>query len=191
MRYRWRLDVSQIPDVSTLVPWEAVLFQQCVLSFVVRFFLSVLPQDDHSVIWGQQFEGGVKESIYVKLERPSLYRGGGLTHYWSPAYNVALSFLPRHLNNHSHLDPLSCNDPHEGRSGQQPKRVLKDSHTGFKTLQLPSSWDVRRLRERRCSSWMNDYLHQPTIKPPLETEGTKHGIALVRSSVNGLLVTTP
>ena len=38
-----------------------------------------------------------KESIYVKLERPSLNRGGGLWHYLSPTYSAVLSSLPDSL----------------------------------------------------------------------------------------------
>ncbi|XP_050924570.1 uncharacterized protein LOC127140827 [Lates calcarifer] len=45
------------------------------------------------------FERGVKEAIYVKVEKPSLNRGGGLRHHLSPIYNAALSSLPRRLNN--------------------------------------------------------------------------------------------
>ena len=33
--------------------------------------------------------------IYVKLEQPSLIRGGGLQHYLSPTYNAVLSSLPK------------------------------------------------------------------------------------------------
>ena len=62
---------------------------------------------EKSFLWGLNilagvdgwFERGVKESIYVKLEQPSLNRRGGLRHYISLAYNTAL----RQLNNHSHL----------------------------------------------------------------------------------------
>ena len=32
------------------------------------------------------FDKGVKESIYVKLERPTMNRGGGLRHYLSTTY---------------------------------------------------------------------------------------------------------
>ena len=45
------------------------------------------------------FERGVKEAIYVKVEKPSLNRGGGLRYQLSPIYNAALSSLPRRLNN--------------------------------------------------------------------------------------------
>ena len=33
-------------------------------------------------------ERGVKEAIYVKLEKPSLNRGGGLRHLLSTTYNA-------------------------------------------------------------------------------------------------------
>ena len=58
------------------------------------------------------------KSIYVKLERPSLKRGGGLRRYLSPTYNAVASFLPRQLNSHSHLDSPSSDNPHESRLGQ-------------------------------------------------------------------------
>ncbi|XP_050957575.1 uncharacterized protein LOC127158535, partial [Labeo rohita] len=41
------------------------------------------------------FERGVKEAIYVKVERPSLNRGGGLRHHLSSSYNAVLRTLPR------------------------------------------------------------------------------------------------
>ena len=45
------------------------------------------------------FERGVKESIYVKIEKPSLNRGGGLRFHLSPIYNAALATVPKRLNN--------------------------------------------------------------------------------------------
>ena len=44
------------------------------------------------------FERGVKEAIYVKIEKPSLNRRGGLRHHISSIYNVALSSVPRRFN---------------------------------------------------------------------------------------------
>ena len=82
------------------------------------------------------FERGVKESIHVKLEPPSLNRGGGLRHYLSPSYNAVLSSLPRQLNNHWHLGLPGLSNPHEGWFDQWPisgpdnsvlTGVLKDS----------------------------------------------------------------
>ncbi len=43
------------------------------------------------------FERGVKEAIYVKVEQPSLNRGGGLRHHLSPAYNAVLKTVPLHF----------------------------------------------------------------------------------------------
>ena len=51
------------------------------------------------------FERGVKEAIYVKVEKPSLNRGGGLRHHLSPIYNAALSAIPRKIKNKSCLKP--------------------------------------------------------------------------------------
>ncbi len=45
------------------------------------------------------FERGVKEAIYVKVEKPSFQRGGGLQHHLSLIYNATLSSLPRRFNN--------------------------------------------------------------------------------------------
>ena len=36
------------------------------------------------------FERGVKEAIYVQLEKPSLNSGGGLRHHLSATYNAVL-----------------------------------------------------------------------------------------------------
>ncbi len=73
------------------------------------------PKGKFTLLWGQQcsyfgqggqldredrwFERGVKEAIYVKVEKPSLSRGGGLWHHLSPIYNAALSSPPRRFNN--------------------------------------------------------------------------------------------
>ena len=65
-------------------------------------------------------ERGVKESIHVKLEWPSLNRGGGLRHYLSPTYNAVLSYPHRQLNNHSHLGSPNSSNPHGGWLDQQP-----------------------------------------------------------------------
>ena len=48
---------------------------------------------------GRWFERGVKESIYVKIEKPSLNRGGGLRFHLSPIYNAALATVAKRLNN--------------------------------------------------------------------------------------------
>ncbi|XP_054861960.1 uncharacterized protein LOC129347772 [Amphiprion ocellaris] len=68
--------------------------------------------DDHKVrILAREdrwFERGVKEAIHVKLERPSLNRGGGLRHHLSPTYNAVLRALPRRC---SHLSHLQSGDP--------------------------------------------------------------------------------
>ena len=41
------------------------------------------------------FERGVKEAIFVKRERPSLNRGGGLRVHLSPSYNAAVAAIPQ------------------------------------------------------------------------------------------------
>jgi len=49
------------------------------------------------------FERGVEEPIYVKLEKTSLNRGGGLRYHLPSTDNAALSLLPSQFHNHSHL----------------------------------------------------------------------------------------
>ena len=44
---------------------------------------------------GRWFERGVKEAIYVKLEKTHLNRGGGLMYHLPSTYRAALSILPR------------------------------------------------------------------------------------------------
>ncbi len=53
----------------------------------------------------------------MKVEKPSLNRGGGLWHHLSPIYNAALSCLPRRFNSLtsknddcSQMAPCDCND---------------------------------------------------------------------------------
>jgi hypothetical protein len=70
------------------------------------------------------FERGVKEAIHVKLEKPSLNRGGGLRHFLSPTYNAVLHSFRQH-SKHSHRltrpgDSLTC-DPTDNREAAQPK----------------------------------------------------------------------
>ena len=48
------------------------------------------------------FERGVKEAIYVKRERPSLNRGGGLRVHLSPSYNVVIAAIPQLSVNGTH-----------------------------------------------------------------------------------------
>ena len=48
------------------------------------------------------FERGVKEAIYVKRERPSLNRGGGLRVHLSPSYNAVIAAIPQLSVNGTH-----------------------------------------------------------------------------------------
>ena len=88
------------------------------------------------------FERGVKEFIYVKLEQPSLNRGGGLRYDLSPTYNAVLSSE----NNHSHMGSSNPSNPHEGRLGQRPTRTLKKHWSSELTRVLNNS--VRTLPHR-------------------------------------------
>jgi len=44
-----------------------------------------------------------QRSIYVKLEKASLNRGGGLGYHLLGTYNATLSLCPRSFQNHSHV----------------------------------------------------------------------------------------
>ncbi|TWW64971.1 hypothetical protein D4764_22G0006180 [Takifugu flavidus] len=56
------------------------------------------------------FERGVKEAIHVKLEKPSLNRGGGLRHFLSPTYNAVLHSFQQQ-NKHSHHSRRPSDSP--------------------------------------------------------------------------------
>ncbi|XP_060756448.1 uncharacterized protein LOC132867510 [Neoarius graeffei] len=62
------------------------------------------------------YERGVKEAIFVNLERPSLNRGGGLRHNLSATYNAVLGTLPRQLN--AHQNPAVFSGSQEDRENQ-------------------------------------------------------------------------
>ena len=59
------------------------------------------------------FERGVKEAIYVHMEKPSLNRVSGLRHHLSVTYNAVLGALPRQINPHTHLVLCVPEVPHE------------------------------------------------------------------------------
>ena len=85
--------------------------------------------DDHKVrILAREdrwFERGVKEAIHVKLERPSLNRGGGLRHHLSPTYNAVFRALPRRHSRRSHRQPGDPDDSHRGDGGEPlPSRAF-------------------------------------------------------------------
>lgn len=42
-------------------------------------------------------------SIFVRLEQPSLDRGGGLRHNLSSTYNIVVRTLPKQVDTHSYL----------------------------------------------------------------------------------------
>ena len=73
----------------------------------------ILERDDR---W---FERGMKEAIYVHLEKSSLNRGGGLRHHLSVTYNAVLGALPRRINPHTHLVSCGPKVPHENGCGGQ------------------------------------------------------------------------
>ncbi|XP_060756880.1 uncharacterized protein LOC132867932 [Neoarius graeffei] len=62
------------------------------------------------------YERGVKEAIFVNLERPSLNRGGGLRHHLSNIYKAVLDTLPRRLG--VRQDPAVFGDSQEDRESQ-------------------------------------------------------------------------
>ena len=88
----WELDTATLPSLT----YGHILFQNVSMSMLMK----VLSHHGQSRCLLNQ-KRGVKESIYVKLEWPSLNRGGGLWHNLTPTYNAGLSSLSRQLNNHS------------------------------------------------------------------------------------------
>ena len=87
------------PKLLLMIPsvYECVFEWLNVTSVVKCFELSI---DWKSAVEMQipnrrpMVERGVKESIYVKLERPSLNGADGLQHYFSPTHIAVLSSLP-------------------------------------------------------------------------------------------------
>ena len=118
--------------------------------------MHVLDREDR----GWWFEWGVKESIYLKLEQPSLNRGGGLRHQLSATYNAVLKSLPRKLNHSLHLSSWDTSDSHDDQGKWwQPKWFVGGSVT-------------HRLEAGRCSlrplPWVGMILHKgenPYQKP--------------------------
>ena len=51
------------------------------------------------------FERGVKEAIYVRREKPSLNRGGGLRHNLSKTYDRAIRKIPLCLSSNDNSSP--------------------------------------------------------------------------------------
>ena len=66
------------------------------------------------------FEGGVKDTTYVKLDQISLDRRGGLRHRLSVTYDAVLKSLFRKLNHSSHLNSCETNDSHDDRGSDYP-----------------------------------------------------------------------
>jgi len=64
------------------------------------------------------FARGVKEAIYVQLEKPSMNRGAGLRYHLSSTYNAALSLLPKQFPNHSHLGSCDQNSPRQADNSE-------------------------------------------------------------------------
>ena len=88
--------------------------------------------DDHKVrILAREdrwFERGVKEAIHVKLERPSLNRGGGLRHHLSPTYNAVFRALSKRCSHLSHLQSGDPSNSHQRAGGERPPSQANDSH---------------------------------------------------------------
>ena len=98
------------------------------------------------------FERGVKKSICVKLERPTLNRGSGLRHYLSPTYNAVLCSLTRQLINHSHLGSPSPSNPHEGWSSQRPISGPNDYETQRSHVSITTLKDTPTQSFKACNS---------------------------------------
>ena len=88
------------------------------------------------------FERGVKEAIHVKLEKPSLNRGGGLRFNLSPVYDSVLGSLSRKLNTHSPLVPPSTNDPQGNRLSHShlDSHRTNDHHNTGLTTSMNTGW---------------------------------------------------
>ncbi len=93
------------------------------------------------------FERGVKEAIYVKVEKPSLNRGEGLQHHLSPIYNAALSSIPRRFNNLTSMNngrsQMALCDPHNSN----------DSNNCHSQLASCDSNDSDDSNDCRYSGW--------------------------------------
>lgn len=59
----------------------------------------------HILHIGQLVLKSVKEAIYIKLEQPSLSRGGGFQHLLSSSYNAVLTSVPQCFDNNSPFQP--------------------------------------------------------------------------------------
>ena len=100
----------------------------------------------------------LKETFHVKLERPSLNRGGGIWHYLSPTYYALLSSLLRQLKNIHTWAHLALATHMKAGWVSHPQVALMTlkikAHT-LKSLQLlfrlelkkPLGWEVKHLQE--------------------------------------------
>ena len=89
--------------------------------------LNILDREDR---W---FERGVKEAIFVKVERPSLNRGGGLRHHLSSAYNMVLKTIPRRFT-----DTPSCSTSWAGGGASSEAAGIPSSLANTNGLQVSS-----------------------------------------------------
>ncbi|TWW71630.1 hypothetical protein D4764_16G0001270 [Takifugu flavidus] len=93
-----------------------------------------LKESGHSVkdsqVWilareDRWFERGVKKAIHVKLEKPSLNRGGGLRHFLSPTYNAVLhSFQQQTKHSHHSRRPGDSPPSEPADKGETPQPKL-------------------------------------------------------------------
>lgn len=92
-------------------------------------------EDDHVHILDREdwwFERRVKESIYVKLERPSLNRGGGLCHHLPPMYNDIVASLPESFR----LPQTKQKKPHHDLADVHPPHLDTNTDTRLDDLGL-------------------------------------------------------
>ena len=79
--------------------WEVsslIIIMQIPMTIDQQSLTNILDREER---W---FERGVKEAIYVKRERPSLNRGGGLRVHLSPSYNAVIAAIPQLSVNGTH-----------------------------------------------------------------------------------------
>ena len=60
----------------------------------------------------------MKEAIYVKMQRHSLNRGGGLRHRLSSIYNAVVKSCPRHFKPPKKLASYDHNNSNDARVGK-------------------------------------------------------------------------
>ncbi|TWW65670.1 Krev interaction trapped protein 1 [Takifugu flavidus] len=99
------------------------------------------------------FERGVKEAIHVKLEKPSLNRGGGLRHFLSPTYNAVLhSFQQQNKHSHHSRRPSDSSPCDPADRGETPQQKLGVTLIAGGTEVMANAGEIRKTAAQvlRC-----------------------------------------